>query len=152
MDINEIKTLLHHREPYLLVDKVIEINKIQIHTQMNMLNHPITPGHFPGAPIVPGAMLQEMSTQSAGILLTKHYAPVENYHSEQTKGYAIGVLREVKNARYYGMTRPEKIIDIKVDLVDFKRNRFELVSRVYQDEELRAEISFQLVNIPDAML
>lgn len=152
MELNEIKKLLHHREPYLMVEKVIEHSSEFIHTQKKMSGHPITDGHFPGAPIVPGAMLQEMCTQAAGVLITKYHAPVEDYDSEKTKGYALGVLREVKSAKFFGMNRPEKVIDIKVRLEKIMRNRFDFCGEVYQDERCTAQVNFQLFNIPGELL
>ena len=75
METTEIKTLLHHREPYLLVDKVLEINPHKIKTQkIHTGSEFYIQGHFPGAPVVPGAMQQEMCTQAAGLLLTKYHA------------------------------------------------------------------------------
>ena len=152
MELLEIKKLLHHREPYLMVDKVIEVSSELIHTQKDMGEHPIIEGHFPGAPIVPGAMLQEMCTQAAGVLITRYHAPVEDYDSEKTKGYALGVLREVKSAKFLGMTRPDKIIDIKVRLEKIARTRFDFYGEIYQDERCSAKINFQLVNIPGELL
>ena len=152
MEQSEIKKLLHHREPYLMVDRVIEISPEFIHTQKKMDEHPITEGHFPGAPIVPGAMLQEMCTQAAGVLITKYHAPVEDYDSEKTKGYALGVLSEVKNAKFVGMTKPDEMIDIKVKLEKKQRSRFDFTAVLFQDGESRAAISFQLVNIPSDLL
>lgn len=148
----EIKKLLHHREPYLLVDSIVESSPEFLHAQKDMSEHPITEGHFPGAPIVPGAMLQEMCTQAAGVLITKYHAPVEDYDSEKTKGYALGVLREVFSAKYSGMTRPDNLIDIKVRLDQKKRTRFDFSGEVYQNGECRAQVKFQLVNIPGDLL
>ncbi len=152
MEQNEVKKLLHHRDPYLMVDRVIEISPEYIHSQKDMSSHVITGGHFPGAPIVPGAMLQEMCTQAAGVMISKFHAPVEDYDSEKTKGYALGVLSEIKNAKFVGMTRPDQVIDIKVKLENKQRSRFDFTAVVFQDGESRAAISFQLVNIPSDLL
>ncbi|MEE2670124.1 MAG: hypothetical protein VYA54_00335 [Bdellovibrionota bacterium] len=148
----EIKKLLHHRDPYLLVSNVVELDEKHIFAKADMKDHPLVAGHFPGAPIVPGAMLQEMSTQAAGILITKLHSPVENYDSEKTQGYALGVLREVFSAKYFGMTRPSSEIDIKVSLTKKKRTRFKFRSVISQAGEEKAIIEFELVNIPGNLL
>jgi 3-hydroxyacyl-[acyl-carrier-protein] dehydratase len=99
MNIDEVKVLLHHREPYLMVDR---IDALTCHAVTGVKSHrgdeAHLAGHFPGAPVVPGAMLQELCTQSAGALITKFYSPVENYDSEKTKGHALGVLAKVAYA------------------------------------------------------
>ena len=87
MNKEQIKNILHQREPYLMVDQVLHISEKTIHTCKNHQgNEAHVQGHFPGAPVVPGAMLQEICTQSAGILITQYYSPVLNYNSNTTKG------------------------------------------------------------------
>ena len=65
MNKAEITELLHHRAPYLMVDEVSEISEKEIKTQKLYSEEFFVPGHFPGASVVPGAMLQEFCTQSA---------------------------------------------------------------------------------------
>ncbi|MCT4640997.1 MAG: hypothetical protein N4A33_01790 [Bacteriovoracaceae bacterium] len=153
MDIEQIKKLLHHREPYLMVSKVISCseNKIEtIKTHTNDEAH--IKGHFPGAPIVPGAMLQEMCTQSAGILLTKFHCPVDNYDSEVTKGHAIGVLRRVEKAKYSKIVKPHISIEARVELKEQVEDIFSFKAKVFQNNEKVASLSFSLINTSDSIL
>ena len=65
-----IEDYLHHRPPYLLVQEIVEIQPDQIVTRHRISEDSFfIEGHFPGAPIMPGAMMQEFSTQSAGVLI-----------------------------------------------------------------------------------
>ena len=67
---------LHHRSPYLLVEEIHSITERQIITSKRVsANEPWIKGHFPGAPIFPGAMMQELVTQSAGILMLQTTIP-----------------------------------------------------------------------------
>ncbi len=150
---SEVKSLLHHREPYLLIDDVAEVidNKIIV-----IKNHKgdefYVKGHFPRASVVPGAMLQEMSSQAAGIMITKFHSPVENYNSDDTKGWALGVLNKVENAKYLGVVKPDKEIQIEVTLKESLGTLFKFRSIITQDNSIKAKINFNLVNISDEHL
>jgi 3-hydroxyacyl-[acyl-carrier-protein] dehydratase len=149
----EIKKLLHHREPYLMVDSVMECSAKSIRsTKIHQGNEPYILGHFHNAPVVPGAMLQELCTQSAGILLTKHYSPVENYDSNKTKGWAIGVLNRIKSAKYFGIVKPSNDINAIVELCDYERNLYTFKAKVFQLDELKAKLSFTLIITSDELL
>lgn len=153
MNISEIQELLHHRSPYLLLDEVKSITKNQIHTNKFLTGDEyFFKGHFPGAPILPGAMMQEMTTQTAGILLTKYYSPVENYSSNTNKGHAIGVLKKVNFAKYKKFARPGDQLEIKAELLDQFDNIFEFKSTITINKNVIMKNSFQLMNISDKHL
>jgi 3-hydroxyacyl-[acyl-carrier-protein] dehydratase len=146
----EIIKLLHHRPPYLLVERVIEASSIHIKAEVTpKLSDFYIQGHFPGAHVVPGAMMQEMTTQTAGILLTKFHAPVEDYNSETTKGYALGVLKKINYARLKHFARPGQVLSIEVKLLNQLDNLFEFEATVSQNNSWVMKNSFQLVNIKD---
>jgi 3-hydroxyacyl-[acyl-carrier-protein] dehydratase len=153
MNKKEIKKLLHHREPYLMVDEVIESSPKSIHTKkIHDGNEPHVQGHFPNMPVVPGAMLQEFCTQSAGILMTQYHSPVKDYDSEKTKGWAIGVLNKIQYAKYLGIVKPDKVITAKVDLYEKENNLFKFKAKVFQQGKLKAKLSFNLVIAKDEIL
>lgn len=70
MDITEIKKYLPHRYPFLLVDRVtdIEIGKFIIAYKNVSVNEPFFEGHFPDNPVMPGVLIVEALAQAAGIL------------------------------------------------------------------------------------
>jgi 3-hydroxyacyl-[acyl-carrier-protein] dehydratase len=70
MNVNEIMNLLPHRYPFLLVDRVeeIEANKRIVAYKNITFNEDVFNGHFPGAPIFPGVMIVEAMAQASGIL------------------------------------------------------------------------------------
>ena len=73
MDIHEILAHLPHRYPFLLVDRVLEIepNK-SIHAYKNVtINEPFFVGHFPHHPVMPGVLIMEALAQAGGILAFK---------------------------------------------------------------------------------
>ncbi|MEH6588820.1 MAG: 3-hydroxyacyl-ACP dehydratase FabZ [Halioglobus sp.] len=70
MDINEIRKYLPHRYPFLLVDRVVELNlgeSIVAYKNLS-INEPFFDGHFPQQPVFPGVLLVEAMAQAAGIL------------------------------------------------------------------------------------
>ena len=70
MDVNEIRNYLPHRYPFLLVDRVVELNLGEsIVAYKNLtINEPYFDGHFPDKPVFPGVLLVEAMAQAAGIL------------------------------------------------------------------------------------
>lgn len=153
LNLNEIKILLHHREPYLMVDRVDALSPLSVlGVKVHRGDEAHLAGHFPGAPVVPGAMIQELCTQSAGVLMTRFYSPVEDYNSEETKGLAIGVLNKVDFAKYYATAKPDQDVVAQVDLVDRVADLFKFRARVTQEERLVAKLRFNLVIASDAVL
>jgi 3-hydroxyacyl-[acyl-carrier-protein] dehydratase len=144
---------LHHRPPYLLVDRVIEASQEFIHAQKvpTMSEHYLQ-GHFPGAPVVPGAMMQEMTTQTAGLLIAEYFSPVSDYDSDKTKGYALGVLRAIHKAKYKKFARPNDVLDIKVQLIDRVDNLFRFKAEIEVAGEKIMNNEFSLVNISEDIL
>ena len=68
---DEIKRLIPHRYPFLLIDKVIDIVKNESATGVKnvTVNEPFFNGHFPGHPVVPGVIIVEMMAQTAAALI-----------------------------------------------------------------------------------
>jgi len=72
MDINEILRYLPHRYPFLLVDRVLEVQENRILAIKNVtVNEPFFPGHFPHHPVMPGVLIVEALAQAAALLSCK---------------------------------------------------------------------------------
>jgi len=73
MDVTEIQTLLPHRYPFLMVDRIVEIepNVRAVGIKNVTINEPFFQGHFPGNPIMPGVLTVEAMAQVAGVLAFK---------------------------------------------------------------------------------
>ena len=152
MTINITKRL-HHRPPYLLIDHVVEASPEFIHVQRTpVASEFYLQGHFPNVPIVPGAIMQEMTTSAAGLLISEFYSPVPDYDSEKTKGFALGVLRSIHWAKYKTFARPNNLLDIKVHLLLKLENSFRFKASI---ESLQGKImsnEFTLMNISEDQL
>lgn len=80
IDVNGIKNLIPHRYPFLLIDKVIEIDKKHIVAVKNVtVNEPFFQGHFPQEPVMPGVLQIEAMAQAAGVLVLNFLEEPEKY-------------------------------------------------------------------------
>ena len=72
LEINEIRRILPHRYPMLLVDRVVELEAERIVGIKNVTaNEPFFSGHFPDFPVMPGVLIVEAMAQTAGVLVLK---------------------------------------------------------------------------------
>lgn len=79
LDINEIRRILPHRYPMLLVDRIIELEPERIVGIKNVTgNEPFFAGHFADFPVMPGVLIVEAMAQTAGVLVLKSIPDREN--------------------------------------------------------------------------
>jgi len=72
LDVNEIREILPHRYPFLLVDRIVELEPERIVGIKNVtVNEPFFAGHFPNFPVMPGVLIVEAMAQTAGILVLR---------------------------------------------------------------------------------
>lgn len=80
MDVNKIMTMLPHRQPFLLIDKIFELtDKHVIGSKAVSMNEDFFRGHFPGAPVMPGVLIVEAMAQTGGIFILSTVPDPENY-------------------------------------------------------------------------
>ncbi len=80
MDVTKIMSILPHRPPFLLVDKILEMSDMEIVGMKAVtMNEPFFTGHFPGAPVMPGVLQLEAMAQVGGILALSTVPDPENY-------------------------------------------------------------------------
>ena len=80
MDVTKIQELLPHRYPFLLVDRILEVqgNQKIVGLKNVTVNEPFFQGHFPGHPIMPGVLIVEAMAQTGGLLLMERVTEREN--------------------------------------------------------------------------
>lgn len=153
---DKVTDYLHHRPPYLLVDEVLEIGEDSIKTQSTVDSEAFfVQGHFPGAPILPGALMHEMTTQTAGVLIAANYNPMPEYntHDPDFNEFALGVLVKTKQGRYRGFARPGDTLEIFVELIAKTGDLFEFKGRIHKSDGTRIyQNQFQLTNVPSSQL
>lgn len=152
---DSIEDYLHHRAPYLLVEEIVSIGEDRIQTRTTLRGDEFfLQGHFPGAPILPGALMQEMTTQTAGILIAARFNPMEefNTHDPHFNEYALGVLMQVQKARYRSFARPGDTLEIVVELVERADRLFDFRGSVAVGERPIMQNEFRLANIRSNLL
>lgn len=154
-DFHDIKDYLHHRPPYLLIDTIVEITELTITTAATVGRDDFyTKAHFPGAPILPGAMMQEMTTQSAGVLIAARHNPMSEFdtHDPFANEFALGVLVKIRSARFKSFARPGDRLRIEVVIEDKLEPAFDFRATIYRDQQKLMENRFQLMNVPSRQL
>jgi 3-hydroxyacyl-[acyl-carrier-protein] dehydratase len=117
MDIVEIMSILPHRYPLLLIDRVIEIErKIRIVALKNVTaNEPHFTGHFPDYPIMPGVLMVEAIAQAGGALLLTEY-------TEQERAEKLMVFTSIDNAKFRRPVVPGDQLRIEVTVLNWRSN------------------------------
>ena len=99
-------------------------------------------------------MLQELSTQSAGVLIAARHNPMEIYntHDPHFNKYALGVLVRVKQAKYKVFARPGDRLRVEVTLKEMISGIFDFTARVTSGNALIMKNQFQLTNVLSSVL
>jgi 3-hydroxyacyl-[acyl-carrier-protein] dehydratase len=116
MNINEVKNFLPHRYPFLLIDKVInlEVGKNLTAIKNVTFNEPHFNGHFPDQPIMPGVLIIEALAQATGILAFKSEVG-------KPKTGQIYMLVGVDKVRFKRMVEPGDQLEIYAEIITVKR-------------------------------
>lgn len=117
VDVNTIRTLIPHRYPFLLVDKVValdvEAKTIVAHKNVT-INEPFFQGHFPGQPIMPGVLIIEALAQAGGVLTQLTLG-----RDAQSK---LFYLVKVDNVRFIKQVVPGDVLELHVQVKRVIRN------------------------------
>lgn len=141
MNIAEILEALPHRYPFLMIDKIVEINgdESAIGVKNVTFNEPIFLGHFPNNPIFPGVLIIEGMAQTAGAIVIKH---------DSTGGRKnIVLMLGVDNARFRKPAGPGDTIEFHISKMHRRRNvgRYEAKAKVNGTVIAEAEITAMIV-------
>jgi len=117
IDVCQIQELLPHRYPFLLVDRVLEldIDAKRILAQKNVsINEPFFQGHFPGRPIMPGVLIIEALAQAGGVMTQLTLG-----RDSQSK---LFYMVKVENARFNKQVVPGDVLMLDVQMKRLIRN------------------------------
>jgi 3-hydroxyacyl-[acyl-carrier-protein] dehydratase len=140
LDIKQILNILPHRYPFLLVDRVLEVDieKGYVLAQKNVtINEAFFQGHFPGAPIMPGVLILEALAQAGGILV--HL---------KVPGDKIAILLNVNQAKFRQPVKPGDVLLLRGQGIHFsnKGGRIKAEALVNDKVAAEAEIGFVFVD------
>ncbi len=139
-DINDIKRMLPHRPPFLLVDKIIEITDASVTAIKNVtMNEAFFVGHFPNEPVMPGVLQIEAMAQAGGILVLSSVNDPENYNTYFLK---------IDNVRFKQKVVPGDTLVFKMSLlapvrrgICHMRGVAYVGSKVVMEAEMMAQIA-----------
>ncbi|HJV65030.1 MAG TPA: 3-hydroxyacyl-ACP dehydratase FabZ [Geomonas sp.] len=133
LDIVQIMEILPHRYPFLLVDKVLEleVGKRIVAIKNVTMNEPFFQGHFPGHPVMPGVLIIEAMAQSVAIMA---YLAEGEGASEK-----VSYFMAIDNARFRKPVKPGDTLRIEGETIFHKRGVWSIGCKAYVGDTLVTE-------------
>lgn len=131
-NIEQIKELLPHRSPFLLIDKIMELTKTTVVGIKSVTyNEPFFRGHFPHQAVMPGVLILEAMAQTGGILVLNQVPDPENY---------ITYFLKIQEAKFRNMVVPGDTLIFKMELLSpIRRGICEMQATAYVGKKIAAE-------------
>jgi beta-hydroxyacyl-ACP dehydratase FabZ len=131
VDIDEIRKLLPHRYPFLLVDRIVELelSKRIVGIKNVTFNEPFFTGHFPEKPIMPGVLILEAMAQTGGVLAFKSFPDMEG------SVFFTGI----DDARFRKPVIPGDQLKLVVEVVKHRREIWVFDGKAFVDGDVVAE-------------
>ena len=131
IDIDEILELLPHNYPFMLVDRILELEPAKkiVAIKNVTFNEPYFPGHFPQKPIMPGVLIVEAMAQTGGILAFKSFP--------DKKGSVF--FTGIDDARFRKPVTPGDQLKLVIEVIKHRREIWLFDGKAFVDNELVAE-------------
>ncbi|MBV9576679.1 MAG: 3-hydroxyacyl-ACP dehydratase FabZ [Gammaproteobacteria bacterium] len=131
LDIHEILKFLPHRYPFLLIDRILEMEagKSIVALKNVTINEAFFTGHFPNRPVMPGVLILEAMAQAGGVLA---YKSNNETPADGTLYYFAGI----DNARFRRVVEPGDQLCLKVNVLRSKRDVWKFEGFAYVGDEL----------------
>ena len=143
LDIMQIRELIPHRYPFLMIDRVLEIERKKrlVAIKNVSANEPFFQGHFPGQPIMPGVLIIEAMAQAGTVLLRLDLADREG---------KLAVISGIERAKFRRPTYPGDQLRIEISVIVWRGNAGKMQGRALVDGKLVCEavLSCFLINSP----
>ena len=135
LDVEQIKKLLPHRAPMLLVEKLTDIVGCESATGYKAvsINEPWFAGHFPERAVMPGVLIVEAMAQTAGALVM---------HSQNMSASGVVYFMSIEKARFRAPVSPGELLRMPVKLVRSKGPVWKFEGRAFVGDTLCAEAEF----------
>jgi 3-hydroxyacyl-[acyl-carrier-protein] dehydratase len=139
-DVRWVMSVLPHRYPLLLVDRVLEIEpgKRLVAIKNVTINEPFFIGHFPGQPVMPGVLLVEGMAQAGGLLLL---------HDLPDRDRKLLYFASIENARFRRPVVPGDQVRYEIDVLRLRASYCKLQGRVTVDGQLAAEATISSATV-----
>lgn len=144
MDILEIMSILPHRYPFLLIDRVVELERRQriVAIKNVTINEPHFQGHFPDYPIMPGVLMVEAIAQTGGALLLTEIPDRES---------KLMVFTGIENARFRRPVLPGDQLRIEVTVLNWRSRAVRMQGSITVDGKLVCDATVMCQVVPRMM-
>ncbi len=134
-DTNAIQRILPHRYPFLMIDKIIELEleKRVVGVKSVSINEPFFQGHFPGQPIMPGVLIIEAMAQTSGILILNSLPDFEK---------KLVYFMQINNVKFRKPVGPGDQLFLEVEFVSKRSKVFMMKGKAFVNGQLVAEAEF----------
>ncbi len=144
-DINDIMKILPHRDPFLLIDKILELSPTHVVGVKNVsMNEDFFRGHFPGNPVMPGVLLVEAMAQVGGILVLKTVPDPENY---------LTYFLKIEDAKFKNKVLPGDTVVFALNLLEpIRRGLCRMHGTAYVNDKpvMEATMLAQIIKVKTA--
>lgn len=126
MSLEKIHASIPHREPFLLLDEIVEQSPERIICRKTFTGKEwFYQGHYPGAPLTPGVLLCEACLQAGAVLLSQ-----QAKDAAETSAKKVPVATRLNNVRFKRMVKPGETIDIEVTITDRLADAYFMTGKV----------------------
>lgn len=135
MDINGVLSIMPHRYPLLLVDRIVDIEPDKSVTALKnvTINEPFFQGHFPGHPIMPGVLIIESLAQAGGVLL------LNAIDDPQSK---VVYFMSIDKVKFRRPVLPGDQLRLELEMISFRRNTCKMSGAAYVDDKVVTSAEF----------
>jgi 3-hydroxyacyl-[acyl-carrier-protein] dehydratase len=132
LDINGIQKILPHRYPFLMLDAVVEMERLKriVGIKNVTINENFFAGHFPGKPVMPGVLIIESMAQAGGVLLL---------HEVPDRDSKLMYFVAIDDARFRRPVIPGDQLRVEVNVLSWRSNFCKLEGKASVDGQLAAE-------------
>jgi len=135
MDIEEIKRILPHRPPFLLIDRIVEVKEGSSITAIKNVtyNEPFFAGHFPHKAVMPGVLIVEAMAQAGGVLCFL------SLNEERPTSDRVVYFMGIEKARFRKPVVPGDSLKLKVNIIKRRGNIWKIEGKAFVEEDIVAE-------------
>jgi 3-hydroxyacyl-[acyl-carrier-protein] dehydratase len=136
VDLTQIKRMIPHRYPFLMIDKVVNIQKgiSAVGIKNVSSNEPFFPGHFPAEPVMPGVLIVEAMAQTAGVVVVDSLGMID----QELMVYFM----TIDNCRFRNKVVPGDVLELHVHVIRSRSRVFRFGGQAKVNGKLAAEAEY----------